>query len=208
MTFGDYKSRDSALKAFHLDSRSEVFIEPVAHTVPAFIRERLFLVGRTGFVRTEAGVAEGLIFPILLEAWMPYTDAVQVWRQPQFGTEDLQGFPDYVITRIPHTGYMLFEQPYCCVVEAKQEKFDEGWGQCLAAMVACQRLNGEAWPVFGAVTVGSVWQFGRLDGTLFTLDAQPFASADLDRLVGALRFLFEEIRKVPPLPPPAARLSA
>ncbi len=47
--------------------------------------------------------------------------------------------------------------PLLAVVEAKQEDFVKGWGQCLAEMVAAQKLNAGVTPqptIYGIVTTG------------------------------------------------------
>jgi hypothetical protein len=79
------------------------------------------------------------------------------------------------------------------VVEAKRDNFEEGWGQCLAAMLAAQKLNQDPeLMVYGAVTNGRVWDFGRLQAALFTQDGRLFTLDNLEQLFGALHFLFAE----------------
>jgi hypothetical protein len=98
-------------------------------------------------------------------------------------------------------GQLRFAPPYIVIVEAKQEKFDEGWGQCLAAMVAAQRLNQPGkFVIYGAVATGLWWQFGRLNRSIFTQDPRPFGLNELDELCGAIRFMFEQVKgyDVPP----------
>ena len=43
-------------------------------------------------------------------------------------------------------------------MEAKQNNFTEGWGQCLAELVAAQKLNkNNQIPIHGIVTDGELW---------------------------------------------------
>ena len=67
-------------------------------------------------------------------------------------------------------GTVVFDKPYFILVEAKKESaFDEGWGQCLAEMVAVQRLNNQPeQTIFGSVYNGAMWQFGKLKLEMFT----------------------------------------
>jgi hypothetical protein len=162
------------------------------------------MVCNVGYVHSEGAVAEGLIFPVLQEVWSHYLDVLKMWNRQTFGTEDLKGNPDYVITRIPIKGQLRFAPPYAVFVEAKQEEFDEGWGLCLAATVAAQRLNQPGkYVIYGAVTTGLFWQFGRLSGSTFTQDPRSFAIKDLDELCGAIRYVFEQVKgyDVPPAIP-------
>lgn len=202
MTFSEFKSLSSALKALQVVGYEQRFIQVLPHQPSDTLRRHLDLVSSLGFARSEAAVLQGLIFPILLEVWGHFGTMVKIWAEPSFGTEDLIGTPDYLIVRTDRPGQILLAPPYGVIVEAKQEKFDEGWGQCLAAMVAAQRLNQQPdLVVYGIVTTGVVWQFGRLTGKMFEQDPQPFALADLERLCGAVRHVFDQISKYPAPPP-------
>lgn len=208
MIFTDYKTPDDALQAFHLVGHVQDFIRPHPHAVTPVIRERIEVVRQLGYIRSESAIAEGVIFPVLLEVWVHYADDLKLWSRPTFGTDDLRGNPDYVVTRVAMRGQLGFRAPYVVIVEAKRDNFDEGWGQCISAMVAARRLNSRSdFPVWGIVTTGVVWQFGKLDGNTFTQDSQVFDLADLDRLCGALRHVFEQVKQYP-LPAPDATPSA
>jgi len=54
------------------------------------------------------------------------------------------------------------------MVEAKRNDFEQGWGQCLAEFVAADRLNSHSLAVYGIVTDGKPWEFGRLHNQIFT----------------------------------------
>ncbi len=82
------------------------------------------------------------------------------------------------------------------VVEAKRQDFDEGWGQCLAAILACQKINDdEQLAVYGIVSSGLVWEFGKLEAQCFT--KEPFAHSidSPQKLAGTLDYLFTECEK-------------
>lgn len=208
MIFTDYKTPDDALLAFHLVGHVQDFIQPTPHTVTPVVRERIEVVRQLGYLRSESAIAEGVIFPVLLEVWMHYTDDLKLWSRPTFGTDDLRGNPDYVVTRVALRGEIGFRAPYVVILEAKRDNFEEGWGQCLSAMVAAVRLNSRSdLPVWGIVTTGVVWQFGKLDGNRFTQDSQTFSLADLNGLCGALRYVFEQVKQYP-LPTPEVTAGA
>ena len=68
------------------------------------------------------------------------------------------------------------------------DDFTKGWGQCLAAMVAAQQLNGNpTLTVLGIVTNGQTWQIGQLIGNEF---AQMDASLDRTNAFPYLNTIF------------------
>jgi hypothetical protein len=88
---------------------------------------------------------------------------------------------------------VVFDQPYFLLVEAKQDNFDAGWGQCLAEMVAAQRLNEASdIVVFGIVSNGDRWQFGKLEHTTLTRNRTFYSIQSLDALFGAVNYVFQQ----------------
>ena len=68
----------------------------------------------------------------------------------------------------------------------------QGWGQCLAEMIACQKLNSETEvTIYGIVSTGLIWEFGNLRGDVFTKGLYPYAVNDPAKVLGALDYLFE-----------------
>ena len=69
-----------------------------------------------------------------------------------------------------------FTTPIICVSEAKKENFNEGWAQGLAEMIAAQRFNQkENLEIFGIVTTGNFWQFGKLQENILTMEIVSFS---------------------------------
>jgi hypothetical protein len=91
-------------------------------------------------------------------------------------------------------GTVVFDKPYFILVEAKKESaFDEGWGQCFAEMIAVQRLNNEPeQTIFGIVSNGAMWQFGKLKLEMFTQNKFFYTIQDLDRLFAAVNYVFKQ----------------
>jgi len=87
----------------------------------------------------------------------------------------------------------LFKAP--CVEGGTHPKddFTRGWGQCVAAMLAAQKLNDlPEQTVYGITTNGQVWQFGQLHADVFTQDSRSFTLEDVDSLGAALHFVFAQ----------------
>jgi hypothetical protein len=84
-------------------------------------------------------------------------------------------------------GKVVFDKPYFLLVEAKQDNFENGWAQCLAEMIAAQKLNEKPeQEVFGIVSNGEVWQFGQLKANIFTKNQDSYLINDLNRLFAAI----------------------
>lgn len=65
--------------------------------------------------------------------------------------------------------------------------------QYLAEMIAAQRLNGEYQIIiFGIVSNGATWQFGKLESDNFTRNITPFTIYELDKLFAAVNFVFQQ----------------
>lgn len=85
----------------------------------------------------------------------------------------------------------LIKTPLLAVFEAKRQDFDEGWGQCLAAMLACQKINDdEHLAVYGIVSSGLVGEFGKLEAQCFTKEPLAHSIDNPQKLAGMLDYVF------------------
>ena len=113
-----------------------------------------------------------------------------VWSRAPFNVDkeqDLAGEPDYLIA--PKTKHGIMSVPPLCVMEAKQERWNEGWAQTLAEMYAASIKGAEI--CYGIVTTGKAWEFGRLENKVFTKDpTQISATEDLKKVLDVLNWLF------------------
>jgi hypothetical protein len=118
------------------------------------------------------------------------------WSRPPFHVDkeqDLVGEPDYLIA--PKTKHGVMAVPPLCVMDAKQEKWNEGWAQTLAEMYAAS-LQG-AKMCCGVVTTGKAWEFSKLENNIFTKDpAQLSATEDLQKVFDVLHWLFREAEQL------------
>ncbi|MFO0966219.1 MAG: hypothetical protein U0793_11635 [Gemmataceae bacterium] len=196
MAFGTFKTLEEVVRSYQVHVVEQEFVRPAARAVDDRFRERLkFIRANAPVSASEEAICEFLIAPILQEAWLPFSDSLMLWSHVAFhGDESLTGFPDYFFARRSPLGPVR-EQPYVLFVEAKRDDFDAGWGQCLAAMIAAQRLNDRASRLIHAgVSNGRIWYFGKLDGSTLTQDPRAFTVDDLDVLFGALNYLLQQAR--------------
>lgn len=104
------------------------------------------------------------------------------------------GEPDYFISAQREDVIdRLINTPLLAVAEAKKQDFEAGWGQCLAEMIACQKINqNDPLTIYGIVTTGLIWEFGKLQTNTFTKHPLPYSISNPQRIFGILDFIFAE----------------
>ena len=199
MAFSDFKTISEVQKKFQIKYSEDDFVE-VEPSTPSteFLRDFEFTRDHIHVFASEAARCEAIIFPVLKETYKVYADRYALWiKQAIVYDEILNGTPDYFISTRSELGKTVVGSPLILLVEAKKNDFEQGWGQCLAELIAAQRINAKemngstAFPVYGIVTDGTLWQFGRLIGGSFTQNRTDFALANLPTLFGAVNSVFK-----------------
>jgi len=195
MAFSNYKSISSVIKKFQIKYVQSNFMLEVEFPAKESFKEELDLLFTDGVIdNSEDAICENLIYPVLKEVWKPYRSKLTLWSHEALAyDEDLSGIPDYIVTQRNSLSTIVFDKPYFLIVEAKQDKFEEGWSQCLAEMIAVQRINDDfVNDVFGIVSNGKIWQFGKLVGDVFTRNKNLYMIQDLDKLFAAVNYIFQQ----------------
>jgi hypothetical protein len=194
MPFTNYAAIGDVAHAYQISLGDEKFVTLLERPISAILREELdFAENHANFRNSEAAVCETLIFPILKEVWKSYLQDLMLWsHEPLHYDDDLSGIPDYFVSRRSSLGRWGAEPPYVVVIEAKRDDFLRGWAQCLAALLAAQKLNNlPELTLYGITTNGRSWEFGKLEGSTFTRDTRAFAWSYAEQLCAALHFVFE-----------------
>jgi len=195
MSFSDYKSISQVQAEFRIRYQEENFIfRHEAHVSSQFIEEFEFNQRNLDVFSSEASRCEIIIFPILREVYKKYHQEISLWVQKPIAYNDkLTGTPDYIVSKKSELGKTFLESPLLIVAEAKKNDFEQGWGQCLAELVAAEHINAAPeWPVYGIVTDGRLWEFGKLTEYVFTKNIAGFTIDELAQLFGALDFVFQQ----------------
>ncbi|MEQ8999397.1 MAG: hypothetical protein RID53_23105 [Coleofasciculus sp. B1-GNL1-01] len=196
MSFSSYKSIGVVAKTFQIKYIRDNFITEIEFDVSDSFRNELELILNEGvFDNSEMAICETIIYPILKEVWKAYRRNFLLWsHQALTYDENLSGTPDYIVAKRSPLGTVVFDKPYFVVVEAKKESdFTEGWGQCLAEMVAVQKINNDPEQrIFGVVSNGAIWQFGQLISDEFTQNKRFYTIQDLERLFAAVNYVFQQ----------------
>ena len=137
----------------------------------------------------EAFFCESFIFPFLQQAWKRHRK-LKLWSHRTLGYDSvLFGEPDYFVSAIIEDVIdKLINKPLLAVTEAKKEDFTKGWAQCLAEMIACQKINeDESIVVYGIVSTGIFWEFGKLERNIFTKHLISYSISDPNKVFAILK---------------------
>jgi len=194
MAFSSYKIVGEVLKEFQITYTESNFMGEAEFNIAAYFREDLDTVMREGVVNNSDAICENLIYPVLKEVWKCYSSDFILWSHQSLNyDEKLSGFPEYILAKKSPLGKVVFDKPYFILVEAKQDNFEAGWAQCLAEMIAAQRLNKEfEIIIFGIVSNGDRWQFGKLEAAVFTRNITLYTIQELDKLFAAVNYIFQQ----------------
>src|SRR5271167_1037423 len=138
MAFRDFKTIEAVLREYPLELRREAFLPETRLAVPeAFLDDLRFALERRAPGESEAFYTENFVYPFLRLVWRRHP-RLHVWsHRPLVVDERLSGEPDYLVSAAPAgVADRVVRPPLVAVVEAKRQDFDEGWGQCLAALLA------------------------------------------------------------------------
>lgn len=194
MAFGAYQTVGEAIRALEVTATTEPFVEPLSlHPDEHFRRMMSDTLGNVPVSCSESAVCEHLICPVLREVVRNYEQSLTLWSHvPLYQGDRLLGTPDYIIAKRSPLSFEVMDIPLAMIMEAKRNDFDMGWGQCLAAMYAAQTRNGETQRVvYGGVSDGFIWRFGKLQEQTFTRDTQDYTLSRLEELFAALNHVLQ-----------------
>jgi len=198
MPYGNFSTYEEVALKFHIKLVELPFVKEknviIDKGLFAFINNNIRT--RRSYV-SENAICESIISPIL--NIIAEHNGLPVWSHIRFDVseeEGLVGIPDFLIAPASDIG-TTFTAPIICIAEAKKENFNEGWAQVLAEMIAAQKFNDSAEKdVFGIVTTGNFWQFGKLRRNTLTMEVVSYSAAEnLQKLLNVLNWIIAEAKK-------------
>ena len=195
MAFSDFKTVPEVLEKFRITYAADNFLENSETLKPPeqFLQELAFSMQHIDVYASEGSRCETVIYPILREVYKAYADNYALWVKKSFAyDETLNGTPDYFVATRSELGLRTVGTPLIILVEAKKNDFEQGWGQCLAELVAAQKINdAPETAVYGIVSDGKWWEFGYLIGDAFIHNTRSFSIDDVPDLFGAVDTVFK-----------------
>jgi hypothetical protein len=166
--------------------------------IPNSLKEHLdFVIENIPYKISESAVCENIIYPILLSVIKPYVEKLSIWSHKTIKFQKLTGIPDYLIAYKSTYGKVALGKPILAVVEAKKDDFDMGWSQCLLEMYVIQQINEDAsLPVYGMVSNGDLWEFGKLTQSQFIRNKDYFTLKELAVLYSFLNQILKESDRI------------
>ncbi|MBW4477065.1 MAG: hypothetical protein KME54_09350 [Tolypothrix brevis GSE-NOS-MK-07-07A] len=142
-------------------------------------------------INTEKARSEMIIAPILLELRRKFNYQIGLFSGIDFNVDNqrgLNGFCDFIISLSKEQ--LLVRAPVITIVESKNENLNIGLGQCVAEMIAAQLFNqneeNEIPIIYGAVTIGTIWQFLKLKDQTIFIDLSQYYIKDIKKILGIL----------------------
>ena len=198
MSYSRFTIEEVELK-FDLNINSAVFLPIITPIEPSLglaqsLERGLRLVKRSV---SEKAKSEFIVAPLLLELESILIDKISLFSGDDFTVDrelGLNGICDFLISKSP--AQLTIKAPVIAIVEAKKGVLKDGWGQCIAELVAAQRFNcnrGEDIPIiYGIVTSGILWQFMKLENQTVTVEPDEYPLLPIDRILGILYWLVEQ----------------
>ncbi|WP_066383599.1 MULTISPECIES: hypothetical protein [unclassified Anabaena] len=142
-------------------------------------------------ISSEKARSEMIISPILLEIRRKFNYGISLFSGVDFTVDvqrGLNGFCDFILSLSPEQ--LFVRSPVIVLVESKNENLRSGLAQCMAEMVAAQIFNQRSGNVikeiYGAVTIGTIWQFLKLENNIMSVDLSEYYIKDIKKILGIL----------------------
>ncbi len=168
-------------------------IEPSQFLLDALERSKLFALF------SEKSRSESIVAPIITEIYQKNKDAFAYYSGAVVNgdsSRELTGECDFVLS-LGEQDYEL-DTPLFCLIEAKDHDIEQSIPQCIAQMEGARLYNEKEGKnigiIHGCVTIGTEWQFLRLENEVCYVDIDRYYLEKLDKILGALQAMIDFYR--------------
>ncbi len=142
-------------------------------------------------ISTEKAKSEMIIAPVLIEVRRLLNNQISLFSGIDFNVDieqGLNGFCDFLISLSPQQLYIT--SPVIALVEAKNDNLKQGLAQCMAEMIAAEKLNqseeNNIKSIYGCVTNGNQWLFLQLKNNKIIVDLDEYYINQPEKIIGVL----------------------
>jgi hypothetical protein len=181
---------------FNLVFQAKSFLPELEEINPSsWLQETLLkTVPLTKMVGSEKARSEFIIAPVLVELREIAKDEISIFSGKEFTVDKelgLNGICDFLISKT--SNQITLSAPILALVEAKKGVLEDGWGQCIAEMVAAKKFNeSKGKPIgciYGIVTSGSLWHFLQMRENIVLLEPNEYSLSPIEKLLAALNWM-------------------
>ncbi len=142
-------------------------------------------------IDSEKARSEMIVSPILIELKRQKDNELGFFSGVSFDVDiekGLRGVCDFMFSKSPEQ--LEPTAPVVILVEAKRQDFRNALPQCVAEMYAAkifnQSRNLDIPIIYGVITIGTVWQFLKLENLLVESSGEEYTIEDVGKIFGIL----------------------
>jgi hypothetical protein len=190
---------DDVEEKFGLDFQASSFIPELKPIPPSeWLKETLLMtLPLAKIAGSEKARSEFIIAPILVELIKLTNNEISVFSGEDFTVDrelGLNGICDFIISQ--SSNQIKVSAPVIALVEAKKGVLKDGWGQCIAEMLAANKFNEHRKKsieyMYGIVTSGNSWQFLRMKEKTVIIDPDEYTIASIEKLLAILNWMVSD----------------
>ena len=198
MAYNQFKLTDLD-KNFGIKIRHQGFLPDI---FPLFESPQLLLdnllAAKEEALGTEKAKSEHIVLPVIKGLKQRNADRFSYFSGYSFEVDSdlkLNGYCDFLFTAVPYQVHI--NSPVFCLVEAKNDIVEEGWGQCGAEMYAAKLFNERndtpKKAIYGCVTNAFSWSFLKLEGHILHIDPNyiPLTFAEPQHVLAVLQWILD-----------------
>lgn len=200
MSYSDF-TLEKIGKIFELNIEEKTGIFTQIETVeidPFFLKYLQNNIPLAQAIGTEKAKSEMIIAPVLIEIRRLLNNQISLFSGIDFNVDfeqGLNGFCDFLISLSPQQLYV--ETPIITIVEAKNDNLKQGLAQCIAEMIAAEKLNkleeNQIKNIYGCVTNGNQWLFLQLTNHQIIVDLDEYYINQPEKIISIfVNLIFSE----------------
>ncbi|TAE72118.1 MAG: hypothetical protein EAZ85_10055 [Bacteroidetes bacterium] len=151
---------------------------------------------------SEKAKSELIVKPVLMALRRNNIDKISIFSGYTFDVDKekkLMGRCDFMIANEPYLEEVT--SPMFCMVEAKKDALEDGFGQCAAELYATKIFNERkniVYPaIYGCITTGFSWVFLKLENNIILIEPFyiPLELKNPNKILSVLQWIVEQYQK-------------